>query len=552
MLYLKYIDSSLPVLIHAILCLLAYVIWCLAAVVIGPILFLFRTYKFFEVTLIKYRKLGTIFSTYDVPFLHETENNRNYIVGLIRVQGEPDITALRKWVLFRLFENTENLDETYKRLSQRIRKYYLSYVWEDEERFNIKQHIKMHKGVLPRTDEEDQKLFENLATEEISKNISPWLFKIIPCKNRKSYLIFVKFHHTIGDGFAMVGLLSRLVDKRPEFVKFSKNTRKSNIMANSIKRVVTGVLTGPLALLAIVFSFGIKNPFRAKKTPVKKIVSWTPAISLDIVKRIKTKTGRSHALFFFSLQIFQKIQYWFRKGEKFHSHLQLLEICFSISNQLSLPFQQSIQIYFVFSETTVNDVMMSCLAGAIHRYLSEVRDKKPQDFPIAMTFNQRSNSAKLADIIPLGNQSGGLFLRLPVSIANPIKRLEVTKNRLNKLKALSHPHLFSFVYFTVVGGLPEIIGRLSTYSVNRHVSMIVSNVPGPTEPMYILGSPIESIVFTPPLHGDVGMVASVFSYNQKIRMTIMSDKTIVHDLPQLTKFFTQEVQRLEELLVLGD
>ena len=196
--------------------------------------------------------------------------------------------------------------------------------------------------------------------------------------------------------------------------------------------------------------------------------------------------------------------------------------------------------------------MMACLAGAIHRYLSEVRGKIPEDFPIAMTFNRRSNSAKLAQVIPLGNQSGGLFLRLPVSVADPLERLEITKKRLNKLKTLSHPHLFSFVYFSVVGGLPEIVGRLSTYSVNRHVSMIVSNVPGPTEPIFILGSPIESIVFTPPLHGDVGMVASVFSYNQNIRMTVMSDKTIIHDLSQLTKFFTEEVQRLEEILVLED
>lgn len=291
MLYLKYIDSGIPVLIHAILCLLAYIVWCLAALIIGPVVCLFRTYKFFEASLIKYRQLGTIFSTYDVPFLHETENNRNYIVGLIRVQGEPDITALRKWVLFRLFENKENLDETYKRLSQRIKKYYLSYVWENEKRFNIKQHFKLHKGPLPRNNEEEQRIFENLAAEEISKNISPWLFKVIPCHDKKSYLIFVKFHHTIGDGFAMVGLLSRLVDKRPEFVNFSKNTRKSNFMANPIKRAVMGVITGPLAMLAILFSFGIKNPFRAKTPPVKKKVSWTPAISLNVVKKIKAKTG---------------------------------------------------------------------------------------------------------------------------------------------------------------------------------------------------------------------------------------------------------------------
>jgi len=202
--------------------------------------------------------------------------------------------------------------------------------------------------------------------------------------------------------------------------------------------------------------------------------------------------------------------------------------------------------------TTVNDVMMSCLAGAIHRYLAEVRLKQPQDFPIAMTFNTRTSSAKLADTIPLGNRSGGLFMSLPISIADPVKRLEKTQKRINRLKVLSHPHLFSFVFTNVVGGLPESIGRLSTYSVKRHASMIVSNVPGPTEPIYILGSPIESIIFTPPLHGDVGMVASVFSYNNVIRVTILSDKTIIKDLPCVTNFFTEEVERLKERILLED
>uniref|UniRef100_A0A7M5XFF5 Uncharacterized protein n=1 Tax=Clytia hemisphaerica TaxID=252671 RepID=A0A7M5XFF5_9CNID len=97
--------------------------------------------------------------------------------------------------------------------------------------------------------------------------------------------------------------------------------------------------------------------------------------------------------------------------------------------------------------------MMSCLAGAIRRYLSEVCQKKPQDFPIAMTFNARSSSAKLADTIPLGNKSEGLFLSLPISVENPIERLDITRARLNKLKTLSHPHLFSFLYFSVIGGL---------------------------------------------------------------------------------------------------
>lgn len=196
--------------------------------------------------------------------------------------------------------------------------------------------------------------------------------------------------------------------------------------------------------------------------------------------------------------------------------------------------------------------MMSCLAGAIHRYLSEVKQKKPRDFPIAMTYNLRSLSEKVKESIPLGNHSGGLFLNLPVSLADPLKRLEKTKSRINKLKTSSHPHMFSFIYFKIVSCLPEMFGRLSTFSVNRHISLIVSNVPGPTEPIHFLGCPVESIVFSPPLHGDVGLVASIFSYNQALRLTFMSDKTIVKDLSRLTKYFEQEVNLLEEHVLIGD
>lgn len=196
--------------------------------------------------------------------------------------------------------------------------------------------------------------------------------------------------------------------------------------------------------------------------------------------------------------------------------------------------------------------MMSCLAGSIHRYLSEVKQKKPKDFPIAMTYNSRSLSEKAAEKVPLGNHSGGLFLSLPVSVADPIKRLDKTKSRINKLKMSSHPHLFSFIYFKIVGCLPEIFGRYSTFSVNKHISLIVSNVPGPIDLIYFLGCPVESIVFSPPLHGDVGLVASIFSYNKTLRLTVMSDKTIIKDLSRLTKYFEQEVHLLEEHVLIGD
>lgn len=289
-LYLKYVEAWIPVPIHGVMCLLAYVVWSVAALLIAPLLCLFRLYKLLEISLIRYQKLGTVFCTLDVPFLHETETNRNFIVGMIKIRGEKSVDEIRKYILSRLF--AKHLDETYRRLSQRIRRCYGSYVWEDEAEFDIKQHLPLHDENVPKTQEEIEVLFEEFADEDFTEDISPWMIKIVPSQEQESFLMLFKFHHTIGDGFAMVGLLSQLADQKPEFIKASQSKRKVTFMSSPVKRVLAGVLTGPLALLALIFSVNHWNPFRPKETPVKKTISWTAPISLELVKKLKNKTGK--------------------------------------------------------------------------------------------------------------------------------------------------------------------------------------------------------------------------------------------------------------------
>lgn len=288
-LYLKYLEAWIPVPIHGILCLLAYVFWSLAALLIAPFLCLFRIYKLVETSLIRYQNRGTVFCTLDIPFLHETESNRNFIIGMIKIRGQKNVKEIRESIYSRLFD--KNLDKTYRRLSQRIRQCYCSYVWEDEENFDIKQHMPLHSGIVPTTQEDLEDLFEQFAAEDFSEDISPWMIKIIPSQKNDSFVLCFKFHHTIGDGFAMVGLLSQLADTKPQFIKASQSKRKIAFMSNPAKRALSGIVTGPLALLALVFSINRWNPFRPRDTPVKKTVSWTAPISLDLVKKLKNTTG---------------------------------------------------------------------------------------------------------------------------------------------------------------------------------------------------------------------------------------------------------------------
>ena len=193
--------------------------------------------------------------------------------------------------------------------------------------------------------------------------------------------------------------------------------------------------------------------------------------------------------------------------------------------------------------------MMSSLAGALRRYLKD-RSIFPDDQPVAMTFNLRSASEMMKTHIPLGNNSGGLFLNLPLSIADPIQRLQVTKNRISLLKKLSHVQMFSFFFYTVASVLPDFFSRFTAFALRRNTTLIVSNVPGPTTSLGILGSRVKSIVFTPPLHGGVGLVVSVFSYNGKLQLAVMTDETIIAEPAELTDAFEKEIILLENSVLI--
>ena len=189
-LYLRYVECAIPFIFHGILCVLAYLFWSVLAVVTVPFMVVFRCVKLLETALISYRNLGTVFSTLDVPFLHESESNRNFIIGMIEIKGEPNIDKIRKGVYNRLINNKKSLHETYARLTQRVTKRYWSYIWKEEEHFSIKQHIPFYKGPLPKTKNDLENLYCKLSEDPLPSNLSPWKFYVIPKQDKGSFVMF--------------------------------------------------------------------------------------------------------------------------------------------------------------------------------------------------------------------------------------------------------------------------------------------------------------------------------------------------------------------------
>ena len=299
-LYLKYVETGMPSLFHGILCLVAFLFWSMFAILVVPFMAMFRCMKIVETKLISYRKLGTVFSTLDVPFLHESKSNRNFIIGMMEVSGEPNITKIRKLVYNRVIKNRKGVHKTYERLTQCVTRRYWSYIWKDEENFSIKQHIPFYKGPLPVTKNDLEKLYCKFAADLFPSNISPWKLYVIPKQNKEGFVMFLKIHHVIGDGFALIGLISQLMDRKPEFIKPS--TVRKGFTSNPVKRLVWAILTGPLVLLCLSFSFKIRDPFSTKEVSKKKTVAWTEQLCLKLVKRIKSVTGNLFLFFVYIIK----------------------------------------------------------------------------------------------------------------------------------------------------------------------------------------------------------------------------------------------------------
>ena len=261
-----------------------------------PMLAIYKFFKLLEKGLIMYKKLGTELSTFDLVLLHESVGNPNYITALMLVKGKPNISQLRDLVEKKIIQGEP--EKTYTRMKQRVSKCYNTYLWRDEVDFKISDHIIEFTKDRITTKAQLESLYTDLSSQQLPENKSPWQFTVIKLDTKEDMFgIHFKLHHCIGDGFAMVGLLGQLVDGK---IKLLEPKKHHGVMAYPFRRVIQGILTGPLALLALLFSRYVGNPFKTNEPPSRKSVSWSNAIELSKVKSIKNRAGEYCCSFIFT------------------------------------------------------------------------------------------------------------------------------------------------------------------------------------------------------------------------------------------------------------
>ena len=187
---------------------------------------------------------------------------------------------------------------------------------------------------------------------------------------------------------------------------------------------------------------------------------------------------------------------------------------------------------------SINDVLLSCAAGAMRRYLADKGDRT-EDVEIRAL---APIDLREPGDLELGNRFGIVAVLLPVGVEHPLERLMTVRRRMLELKTSYEPAT-TLGLFAALGQLPKIVqDQLSDILASR-ATAVMTNVPGATEPLTVAGSKLKQSLFWVPQTGDVGMGVSIFSYAGQVQFGLITDAALIPDPEAVVSRFSEEFEK---------
>jgi WS/DGAT/MGAT family acyltransferase len=194
---------------------------------------------------------------------------------------------------------------------------------------------------------------------------------------------------------------------------------------------------------------------------------------------------------------------------------------------------------------TINDVVLAVVAGGMRQWLR--------------ARGIRTEGLELRALVPVsirgedqqsegGNQIAAMRGPLPVYIDDPVERLRVVSEAMADLKD-SKQALGAEVIAGLTGfAPPTLLAQASRLNFStRLFNMIVTNMPGPQFPLYLLGRELEELIPVAFLPEDHALAVAIISYNGKVDFGLLADWDAVPDIDFVTAAIRESLEELVEL-----
>ena len=427
-------------------------------------------------------------------------------------------------------ERIENSLLKYDRFKQRVMEDAAGATWVMDRNFDLANHVVPEK--LPKSANQEQALQDRvavLATQRLDPKRPLWQIHLIEDYTGpdgvKGSAMIVRIHHCIADGIALISVTMSLVDggtPPPE-------RRKKAAAAAGTEDWIADTLLKPFTDITVK-ALGAVGEGAARSLGMlgdpKKGVEDGMHGSMDMARVLMQvlKDGAALALMPDDSKTRLKGKPGGAKKVAWCQPIPLDEVK-AVGKALNC---------------SINDVLLSCVAGALGEYLKTFGDDVAgQEIRAMVPVNLRP----LDQAHKLGNRFGLVPLVLPIGVENPIERVYEVRRRMAALKGSYQP-LLAFSLLAVAGLLIKPAQDVMLNLFAKKTTAVMTNVPGPREKLKFCGSTLEQSMFWVPQSGDVGLGVSILSYGGGVQFGVITDSTLCPEPQRIIDEFVPEFAKL--------
>lgn len=438
----------------------------------------------------------------------ESPTNPMMISGFFEFDQPMDFERLKATIEQRLLR--------FERFRQRIVRTRVSlhrYHWETDPHFELDSHL--HRIALPAPGDLAtlKSVANDLASTPLDLSRPLWQFHLIENYEERSVL-FCRLHHCIADGIALMHVLLSLCDDRadaPWFTPPAGEERKPEGLAATLLRPAGVALTTAQAVAGESVEW-LRNPTRAVTA------AQIAAAAAKSMARVTVMRPDSRSVLKGQLSVARRMA-WSRP----------------------LPLDE-VKAVGRATNATVNDVIVSTLAGALQHYMQSKGDDPAKVRMRAMVpVNLRSSDESPET---LGNRFGLFAPDLPMDVTDPLARLAAFKQHIGYLKHTPEGYVTRAIV-EAAGMTPVELEQLVIRFFTSKTSVVITNVAGPRQKIYLAGNLIRQINFWVPQTAGLGLGVSIFSYAGEIVVGVMANAKLVPDPEAIVDAFEAEFAALQ-------
>jgi len=395
--------------------------------------------------------------------------------------------------------------------------------WEDDPDFALEHHL--HHIALPAPGDERvlQELLGDLMTMPLDHSRPLWQTYMVDGFGEGAAMIS-RIHHCVADGVSLARVMLSLTDSEPD-AGIEPSEPEHHAPAAEVR--VPGLAASGVRLLTgagRVGSATVRHGLQVAVSPshAARLAGALGRDGATALRLLMTPADAATAL----------------KGAPGISRRV------SWTRPLALA---DVQRVAHANDATVNDVLLAAVSGALRHYLQE-QGSRVGEIQAMVPFNLRP----LDQPVPreLGNKFGLVFLPLPVGVSGSYRRLIEVHKRMEEVKR-SREGAVSYGVLNLTGHTPEPVERRIVDIFTGKGTAVMTNVVGPSEPVYMAGVPIKTSMFWAPTSGHIGMSISIFSYCGEITIGLMVDAGLVPDPGAIVDQLERELQFMRGLSVAG-